>query len=178
MAIFYATDNDRNSAIERKLSGRLEFSGGGSTLGRTPLDSDLVNQVASQAEEWLATGIKSAYAWPLQKPQRVTLQEIVEDRAVCKLIMLRYYGQSPSNEGNDYGRSLCKQAEKALNDLLEGKIVLDGELKPNQPQPSVFTRSVTKQSESEPVNEIEWADATPSLAGTRTSTRREVGCGF
>jgi hypothetical protein len=111
-------------AIARLLQGRLEIQP--TSLGRTPIDPDLLAQIASQAEATLDNALRSLYKLPL-KTQHPTLAEFVELRCLCRLIPVHFQRESVSDD-RGLGNEACKQAETILSQLEAGLIKLPGEL--------------------------------------------------
>jgi phage gp36-like protein len=118
-------------AIMRRLKGRLELYGS-TAFGRTEIDSELLEQVAEQAEARLNNVLQSRYQLPL-KTAHPTLAEYVEQRCVCTIIPVYFQRQNVSDD-RGLGETACKEAAMILAELEDGKIRLEGEtLIPSQP---------------------------------------------
>lgn len=168
MAVFYSTDQARTDAIARRLDGRLEFDGTPSAFGRQPVDSGLVQQVATQAESRVASAVRKRYKWPLVTPHRLELQEIVEKLAVCDLLPIHFHGTEVSNDGG-MAKLVCGQAERLLKAICTGELLLEGELDANTSGAKNFYGSRVKRRSASDIEDIDWGSSTrePAVAVTR-----------
>jgi phage gp36-like protein len=126
-------------AIMRRLTGRLEQYGA-TAMGRTPIDIELLNQVAEQAEARLTNALRSLYKLPL-KAAHPTLAEYVELRCVCQIIPVYFQRQNVSDD-RGLGEIACTEASTLLVELEMGKIRLDGET-PAAQQPAIYAQAQT-----------------------------------
>jgi hypothetical protein len=120
LALKYTTEE----AIMRLLEGRLELVQ--SAFGRTPINVELLDQVAVQAEATLDNVLLRVYKLPLAGTHP-TLAEFVELRCVCRLIPVYYQGKDASDD-RGIGNSACGEAEVILARLEAKEIKLPGEV--------------------------------------------------
>lgn len=119
MSLQYTTED----AIMRLLQGRLEIVP--NAMGRTPIDTELLAQVAEQAEAALDNALRHLYKLPLVG-KHPTLAEFVELRCVCRLIPVHFQREAISDD-KGLGNEACKQAEMILSRIEAKEIQLPGE---------------------------------------------------
>lgn len=127
MALRY-TDTD---AIERRLTGRLTIGGTQTPFGKTSVDADLFEQIGTQIEARIDAELAQSYKLPLlaESPTNTTsrplVAAIVEKGVICELADVHFF---QSEEGNSYGREMCKQFRADLLALASGELRLPGEV--------------------------------------------------
>ena len=126
MALTYTTID----AIERRLTGRLSIGGGQAPYGKISVDRDLFDQVGAQVEAKINAELAGAYKLPLNAAtitntdSRPILAAIVEKGVVCELADVHFFA---TEEGNSYGKEMCRQFKADLAALVSGELRLPGE---------------------------------------------------
>jgi hypothetical protein len=118
-------------AIARRLRGRLQIGTVQAPYGATVVVDELLEQVGAQVEAQIDAILREVYKYPLNAEaedntqSRPILAAIVEKGVICELADVHFY---QGEDGNSYGREMCKQYKAALDALRIGNPQLPGEV--------------------------------------------------
>ncbi len=118
-------------AIHRRLSGRLSIGGGSAPYGKSSVDEDLLSQLGAQVEAKVEATLRGVYRLPLKAADedntssRPIVASIVEKGVICELADVHFF---QGEDGNSYGREMCRQFKSELEALASRSFILPGEI--------------------------------------------------
>ena len=118
------------TAIQQRLKGRLSIGGPQSAFGSPSVDEALLEQIGEQVEAKVNAVLRQSYQFPLaaatelNTESRPLMAAIVEKGIICEISDTHFY---TSEEGNSYGRQMCKDFAAELMAIESGNIRLPGE---------------------------------------------------
>lgn len=164
MTLKYTTE----TAIARRLRGRLQIGGTPSPFGEQIIEEELITQIGAQVEARVDAKLKQIYVFPLATNSHPELASIVEKFVIADIVPTYFVGNDSDSISN-YGQLMLTQAKEELELIATGDVVLDEESPVYAPSSIVPNRTkVTKWASTKAERDAAYLQETRYKKGQAT----------